>query len=179
MKGLLNLIGLIGAVFLFALLADQITPLKQLDAYLKAHSQPWTGLALGVAAVGLGLLLFVWISWGILRGRPMSQDEAQDFMRASAGQSWVGFAPLGSAAGGITTPEGIASFHEVKGAFRSGAWLYNPTMRVYCVGAIGLLLLVLGGFGYFVVIGPPAVKLICGGAVVYALGRTAWGFWKA
>jgi len=45
MRGLLNLIGLIGGVFLFALLVDQITPLKQIDVYLKAHPQPWTGLA--------------------------------------------------------------------------------------------------------------------------------------
>jgi hypothetical protein len=179
MKGLLGEIGLIGGVFLFALLVDQITPLKQFDVYLKAHPQPWIGLALSAAAVGLGLLLFAWISWGILKGRPMSQDEAEEFMRSSAGQSWVGFAPLGRVAGGIATPEGIASLHEVKDAFRSGAWLYNPTMRVYCVGVIGLLLFVLGGFGYFVVIGPPAVKVICGGAVAYAFGRTAWGFWKA
>jgi hypothetical protein len=179
MKGLLNEIGLIGGVFLFALLVDRITPLKQLDVYLKAHPQPWIGLALGAAAVGLGLLLFAWVSWVILKGRPMSQDEAQEFMRSSAGQSWVGFAPLGRAAGGIATPEGTASLHEVKDAFRSGVWLHNPTMRVYCAGVIGLLLVVLGGLGYFVVIGPPAVKVICGGVVVYAFGRTAWGFWKA
>jgi hypothetical protein len=179
MRGLLGLIGLIGAVFLFALLVDQITPLKQLDASLKAHPQPWMGLALGMAAVGLGLLLFVWISWGVLAGRPMGQDEAQQFMRSSAGQSWVGLGPLGKAAGGITTPEGVASFREVKAAFRSGAWLYNPAMRVFCVGVIGLLLLVLGGLGYFFVIGPPAVKVMCGGAAVYAFGRTAWEFWKA
>ena len=179
MRGLLNLIGFIAAIFLFALLVDQITPLKQLDAYLKAHPQPWMGLTLGAAAVGLGLLLFVWISWGILAGRPMSADQAREFMRASAGQSWASLASPGKAAGGIATPEGVASFREVKDAFRSGAWLYNPAMRVFCVGVIGLLLLVLGGFGYFVVIGPPAVKVMCGGVAVYAFGRTAWGFWRA
>ena len=179
MRGLLSLIGLIGGVFLFALLVDQVTPLKQLDTYLKAHPQPWIGLALGAAAVGLGLLLFVWLSWGVLAGRPMSADQARNFMRSSAGQSWSGFAPLGKAAGGIATPEGVASFREVKDAFRSGAWLYDPAMRVFCVGVAGLMLLVLGGLGYFVVIGPPAVKLICGGAVVYVFGRMAWGFWKA
>ena len=179
MKGLLNLIGLIVAAFLFALLMDQIAPLKQLDAYLKAHLQPWTGLTLGAAAIGLGLLLFVWISWGILAGHPMSADRARDFMRASAGQSWSGFVPLGKAAGGIATPEGVASFREVKDAFRSGAWLHDPAMRVFCVGVVGLLLLVLGGLGYFVVSGPPAVKVMCGGAAAYVFGRTAWEFWRA
>ena len=179
MKGLLSQIGLIGAVFLFALLVDQITLLKQLDAYLKAHPQPWIGLALGAAAVGLGLLLFVWISWGSLAGRPMSAGQARNFMRSSAGQSWSGFAPLGKAAGGIATPEGVASFREVKDAFRSGAWLVNPALRVFCVGVVGLMLLVMGGLGYFVVTGPPAVKVICGGAALYAFGRTAWEFWRA
>ena len=179
MRGLLNLIGLIGAVFLFALLVDQIAPLKQLDAYLKAHPQPWMSLALGAAAVGLGLLLFVWISWGILAGRPMSADQARDFMRSSAGQSWSSFAPLGKAAGGIATPEGIASFRDIKDAFRSGAWLVNPAMRVFCMGVVGLMLLVLGGLGYFVVTGPPAVKVMCGGVALYALGRMAWEFWRA
>ena len=179
MKGLLNLIGLIGGVFLFALLVDKITPLKQLDAYLKVYPQPWTGLTLGAAAVGLGLLLFAWVNWGIFAGRPMSADQARDFMRASAGQSWSDLAPPGKAAGGIATPEGFASFREVKDAFRSGAWLYNPAMRVFCVGVVGLLFLVLGSLGYFVVTGPPAVKVMCGGAALYAFGRTAWEFWRA
>ncbi len=179
MRGWLNLVGLIGGVFLFALLVDQITPLKQLDATLKAHPQPWIGLALGAAAVGLGLLLFVWISWGILAGRPMSADQAREFMRTSAGQSWSGFTPLGKTAGGIATPEGIASFRQVKDAFRSGDWLVNPALRVFCVGIVGLMLLVLGGLGYFVVTGPPAVKVMCCGVALYAFGRTAWEFWRA
>jgi two-component system chemotaxis sensor kinase CheA len=42
-----------------------------------------------------------------------------------------------------------------------------------------VLLLAVGGFGYFIVSAPPAVKLICAAALLYSLARTAWGFWKA
>jgi hypothetical protein len=174
MKGLLRLIGLIAAIFVFALLADQIALLKQFDSYLKEHPQPWTGLTLGAAVAGIGLLVFAWISWGFVAGRPMSEDEAQEFMRT--GPSPTG---LSGTAIGIKTPKGEASLREIKDAFRTGTWLRSPAMRVFCLGTIGLLLLVLGGFGYFVVTAPPAAKLMCGGAMCYVLWRTAWGFWKA
>jgi hypothetical protein len=108
----------------------------------------------------------------------MSEHEAQAFMRTSAGRPMLIRAFRGRAAG-LKTPEGIVSFREVKDAFRTGAWLYDPVMRVFCLGAIGLLLLAFGGFGFFVVTAPPAAKLICGGALLYALIRTARGFWKA
>jgi len=36
-----------------------------------------------------------------------------------------------------------------------------------------------GLFGVFVVIGPPAVQLICLATLAYALARTAWAFWHA
>jgi hypothetical protein len=178
MKAFLRLIGLIAAIFLFALLVDQIAALKQLDAYLKAHPQPWTGLSLGAAVIGFGLLLFVWISWGILTGRPMDEDEAREFMSTRAGQPRLRRV-FGGPATGIKTPQGTATFREVKDGFRSGAWLHDARLRTFCVGMVGVLLLALGGFGYFIVIGPPAVKLMCAGVLLYAFGRTAWGFWKA
>jgi hypothetical protein len=108
----------------------------------------------------------------------MSEDEAQDFMRTSPGRPGL-TRVFGGQVIGLKTPEGVASFREVKGAFRTGAWLRDPIMRVFCFGVIGLLLLLLGGFGYFVVTAPPAVKLMCAGALLYVFGRTAWGFWKA
>jgi hypothetical protein len=178
MKAFLRFLGLIVAIFLFALLVDQITPLKQLDTYLKAHPQPWTGLALGAAIIGFGLLLFAWISWGVLTGRPMSEEEARQFMSTSAGSP--GFRHIfGGRASGIKTPEGTATFREVKDGLRSGAWLHDPGIRVFCLGVIGVLLLAMGGFGYFILSGPPVVKLLCAGVLLYAFGRTAWGFWKA
>jgi hypothetical protein len=178
MKASLRLIGFIAAIFLFALLVDQIKPLKQLDSYLKAHPQPWIGLSLGAVLIGLALLLFAWIGWGLLTGRPMDEEEAREFMSTSAGLTRPKLV-LGGQAVGIKTPEGVASFREVKNGFRSGAWLSDAGMRTFCVGVVGLLLLAMGGFGYFFAIGSPTVKVMCAGVLLYAFGRTAWGFWKA
>ena len=72
-----------------------------------------------------------------------------------------------------------ASFRVVKTAFRSGAWIRDAAWRPTCFGVIGALLALMGMFGYFFVIGPPTVKVIVGGALAYALARTAWEFWKA
>ncbi len=178
MRGWLNELGLVAAIFLFAVLVDQIAWLKQLDSYLRTHPQPWLGLTVGAAAVGLALLLFVWISWFILQSRPMTQDEAQATMRSTQGPFGASRFLRGKAVG-ITTPDGEASFHAIKEAFYTGAWLTDPLMRVFCLGTVGLMLLLLGAFGYFAVVGPPAVKVIGAATVVYALGRTAWGFVKA
>ena len=178
LSSILGLLILIFAIFLFALLVDQITPLKQIDTYLTEHPQPWTAITIVAAVVGLILLLFAWISWGLIAGRPMSEDEAKGYMRSSAGLPTLNRVFRGKA-GGLETPEGTASFRQVKDAFQTGDWLRNPVMRVFCVGTIGLLLLLLGGFGYFIVIAPLAAKLICAGALLYSFGRTAWEFWRA
>ena len=72
-----------------------------------------------------------------------------------------------------------ASFREIKVAFHTGGWLLDPKWRPISFGVIGARLALMGMFGYFFVIGPPTVKVIVGGALTYALVRTAWGFWKA
>lgn len=178
MKGLLYTIGLITIIFVAAVLVDQIAILKQIDAYFKENPQPWINLTVAATSLGLALLITAWITWERAAGRPMSDEEAHDYMRTRG-------APLQRTgvfrgwASGRTTPDGIASFRQIKDAFRSGDWLRDPRIRPFCVGIIGLLLAVLGGFGFFVVTSPPLVKLICAGAVLYAFGRTGWAFWKA
>jgi hypothetical protein len=72
-----------------------------------------------------------------------------------------------------------ASFREIKGAFRTGSWLHDRSLWPILIGLVGVLFAAYGMFGYFVVIGPPLVKLLCGGALAYATVRTVWGFWKA
>lgn len=69
------------------------------------------------------------------------------------------------------------SFREVKQAGRSGAWRYDPAWQRFFALAAGGLLLVCGMFSLFIVIGPPFVKLLMVGALLYAVARTAWGFW--
>jgi hypothetical protein len=111
------------------------------------------------------------------RGQLTSEDETKAYMsqRARLGRQ-VGIF-RGRAVG--RKARMAASFREVKTAFRSGAWIGDSAWRPICFGVIGALLALTGMFGYFFVIGPPTVKVIVGGALAYALARTAWGFWKA
>jgi hypothetical protein len=63
-----------------------------------------------------------------------------------------------------------------------GARLYltkQQTLGDFHIGLAGAFLAVYGMFGYFFVIGPPLVKLACGGALLYALIRSGWSFWQA
>ena len=72
-----------------------------------------------------------------------------------------------------------ASFREVKAAWRQRAWRASSRWRGFFVIGGGAMLMGLGLFAVFFVIGPPFVKLLVGAAVVYATVRTAWGFWRA
>jgi len=178
LKSLLYIFGLIAVIFVAAVLVDQIAVLKQVDAYFKEHPQPWINLTVVSTGLGLVLLIVAWISWGRLASQPMTDEEAHEYMRTRGAPLRRSGVFRGKAAG-RETPEGVASFRQIKDAFRTGDWLRDPWIRPFCVGMVGLLLAVLGGFGFFVVTSPPLVKLICAGAVLYAFGRTGWAFWKA
>jgi type VI protein secretion system component VasK len=156
-------------VLVLAVVVDLITPLKQLDAYFKEYSQPYTAIALGMLIVGFALL---WYPWGVAifgRGQPMSKEKTHTSQQMGLFR--------GKAIG--REARMTASFREIKVAFRTGGWLLDSKWRPICFGVIGALLALLGMFGYFFVIGPPTVKVIVGGALAYALARTAWGFWRA
>src|SRR5258707_3244730 len=141
MKSLLYTFGMIMVLFIAALLVDQITVLKQLDTYFKEHPQPWISLTVGATGVGLALLIFAWISWGRFMGRPMTEDEAQEYMRTHIVPARRAGIFRGKAAG-VTTPQGMATFRQVKDAFRTGDWVRAPWMRPFCAGTVGLLLAV-------------------------------------
>lgn len=177
MSRLLYLISFIVAIFVFAVLVDQIAVLKQLDSYLRENPQPWIGLALGAVLLGMGLLLFAWVGWGSQRNRPMTEKEAKEYMKPNP--RFIQRSAFRGKAAGVTTPQGAASFQEIKGAALTGRWLQDPQVRVFCAGTAGLLLALLGAFGYFIVVGSPTVKVICAGVLLYAYGRTAWAFWNA
>ncbi len=177
MKTLLQTIGLIIAIFLFAYLADQFAPLKQATIYLQEHPQPYRGIAIALTIFGCALLIgsFFVNLWA--RGRPMAEDEAREFMNRSAGRPTVVRASRGAVAG--RTYRGEASFRDIKEAVRTGAWLHDPNIWPFLIALVGVLLAAYGMFGYFVVVGPPVVKLLCVGALAYATARTAWAFWRA
>ncbi len=177
MKSILQTIGLIVGIFILAVAFDQITPLKQLTAYLAEHPEPYRGITIGLAVIGW-LLLIVAFGGGIWsQGRPMTDDEAQEFMSTSAGNPRIKRKMWGKGVG--REFRGTATFREIKDTIRTGVWLHGSSWWPILIGLVGLPFAAYGMFGFFVVIGPPLVKVICAGALLYATIRTVWGFWKA
>src|SRR4051794_8956562 len=132
MKSILQTAGLIIAIFILAVLLDQLTPLKQLTSFLAERPEPYRGITIGLAVVGWLLLIFtftgvIW-SWG----RPMNEDEAHDYMSTSGGNPRVRRKFQGKVVG--REFKGAASFREIKDAMRTGAWLHDSSWWPMLIG---------------------------------------------
>ena len=173
MKPFLQVLLIIVVIFASALVADMIAPLKQLTLYLAEHPEPYRSVTIAMSVVGWLLMIgmFAYTLWA--NGRPMTGEEARNFMRSSTGAH-----VLKGRMGGREARM-VASFPEVIDAIRTGAWLREPAWRPLFVGLIAMPFICVGMFGFFFVIGPPLVKLFCVGALVYIAVRTAWAFWRA
>ena len=82
-------------------------------------------------------------------------------------------------AGGLAQGSESFRFQELKAAWRTGAVWHDPVWRRRLVTTVGALMLVMGLFGLFVVIGPPWLKVLMSSALFYALARLTWGIWQA
>src|SRR5581483_7664378 len=134
MKVLLSVV----AIVLHALLLDSIEPVKTLSAGIHAHDQPWKGLCLGALGAG-GTLMLITFASIVIRGRPMTDPEAREFLGRSAGSLRLRRVIRGRVAGREGSEE--ASFAALKQAFRSGTWLSDPGIRPFCIGLVGMMLL--------------------------------------
>jgi hypothetical protein len=173
MKTLWQTFRLVAIIFGLALIADQIEPLKQFSLYLDQHPRPYTTIAIVLAVTGWVLLgvTFVLIFWK--KSRLMSEEEARQFIESNG--------PIQHFSGQTAGREAKTewTFREIKESFHSGAVWRNSSEFAVFLGLIGLALAAYGMFGYFIIIGPPLVKLACAGALAYATVLTAWSFWKA
>jgi hypothetical protein len=177
MRSLFQTVLLILGILALAVIAEFIPPLKQLTNYLGEHPQPYKGITIGVSIVGW-ILFAVAIAYGLwTQGRPMSDDEALGFMEQSAGSPTIRRHFRGRAKGAEFHTD--VTFREIKEAWQSGDWRHEPIWLPVFIGLLAVALIAFGMFGFFFVIGPPLVKLLCGGALLYAAARTAWAFWKA
>jgi hypothetical protein len=174
MRSVIKSLALVGGLFLFALAVDQIKLLKQLDTYLETHPQPYTSIAIVFLATGGVLWVIAILVALISQSRPMSEEQAKEWISPRVRPGWQVGLFRGKALGREARME--ASFHEIKAAFQNGAWLRDPGWWPLCIGGIGVMLLCLGGFGYFFIIGPPTVKVMVGAAMAYAVARLTWGF---
>ena len=71
------------------------------------------------------------------------------------------------------------SFREFKYAWRVQRWRADPRWRTVFAMAAGSFVMMWGLFGTAFVLSPPGLKLLVGGAPIYATVRLAWALWKA
>jgi len=177
MRSFFRTILLILAILALTLIAELIPPLKQLTVYLNEHPRPYKTITI-VTSIAGWILFAVAIGYGLwTQGRPMSDDESLGFMEQSAGSPTIRRRFKGRTKGREFRTE--MSFREFKEAWRSGEWRYERGWLPVFLGLLAVTLIAFGMFGFFIVIGPPLVKLLCGGALLYATVRTVWAFWKA
>jgi hypothetical protein len=157
-----------------------IPPLKQFSDDLVAHPQPYLGITIGMTVIGLGLFIVVGIVSALRDGRRMTDAEAKVYASAALRVPSYAFYRgyfRGKAVGQQVQTSN--SFRDIKEAFRSGAWWHDPAWRRFLLVVTGAMLWLYGAFGIAFVLGPPAIKLIFGAALLYVTVRLAWSFWQA
>jgi hypothetical protein len=133
----------------------------------------------GFAAFMAGLFLLV-----VDKGRPMSHREVEELSARTRLQSmggfsggWARYRIRGETAGREAEDEW--SLAAMKRAFKSGAFLRERLWRRRFMTFAGAMTMGLGIFAMVFVTGPGWAMLLTGGAVLYALARTTWAFWRA
>ena len=184
---MINLFGwakMFGLVLLAIILAEAFRPFKDLEQLIKQQESMLLAGTIGVAVLGFVIFMASILTLIMNQDKPMSHREVEDLSQRMRDQAARPYTWRASAyrifgkTGGRQAHEEF-SFHEMKEAWHTGAWLRNSEWRRRFVTTAGGLLLVLGIFGIIFVVGPAWIKLFAGGAALYALGRTAWGFWHA
>jgi len=172
----------IALALLVIISAPRVPVLHRLDAFTTEHRAfllPlfWTLFALSTAVCLAGVI------YGVLtRGTPMSHEDVEKTLEQ--GKYRFGGPALFSAyrIRGTTTGarfDDQASFRDLKEAWRTGRWWKEPRWRTYYLVLGGGLTMGLSIFAVIVVIAPLGVKVLAGGAMLYAATRLIWAFARA
>ena len=171
-KSLLRTFLLIILIFVLAIIAELFTPLRQLTEYFNQNPQPYKAITIGTSIIGW-ILMAAGIAHGLwTRGKPtryedISQLDMDDISPTTDGS--------------FREQSRVREFHrevtfkEIKEAWHDGKWNNSEWLPIF-LGLLAIIFIAFGMFGFFFVIGPPLVNLVCGGALAYATVRTIWAF---
>jgi hypothetical protein len=162
-----------------------LIPITGLDRFITVHKGVLTAITIGMTALAFALFM-----GGILyrifggAGRPMSHADIEDLARSTRitrGKPYFRrvstYRLKGWSAGSAFHDE--FSFKEAKEAWNRRAWRESSRWRGNFVIIAGGLLLAVGLFSIFVVIGPNGIKFLCGAAIIYLTVRTFIAFARA
>lgn len=178
LKRSLPWVGMLAIVFLAVIVGEAFPPLKGLERFLKAHQFPFLAATIGLTAVGFVLMMGGILDLIMAQGAPMSHEEVEELHRETrdlAARPYIRRASMyriwGKTAGAQAHDE--FSLHAMKEAWRTGAWWRHAQWRRRFVTTAGGLLLLCGVLSVVIVLAPAGLKLLIGGALLYALGRLA------
>ena len=181
----LGSLALMLGVFVVAMVVGEAVPvLKDLEYLITRHETVLLVVTIGATVIGFVLFMgsvVVRIFGGA--AEPMTATEVEDLSRSVSMEARPVFGRVtryrfrGRSAGASFSDR--FTFGEAKDAWRRCAWRTNPRWRSNFVVMFGVMLLTIGLFGTFIVIGPNGVKLLCAAALVYAAVRTITGFVRA
>jgi hypothetical protein len=173
--------GMLASALVVIAIGEALPAMQALEVFMAEHRAVMLTATLGPAVLGWLLLMGGAIRMALGGGEPMSPRQVAEMharLRRTPGAAGrAAHRVLGKALGKQAADE--ASFSEVKAAWRARAWRYSPRWRVLFAMGLGGLLMLVGGFGAVVVLATPGIKLLFGGALVYALVQLARGFGRA
>ncbi|ALA57494.1 hypothetical protein [Nitrospira moscoviensis] len=180
MKTLVHIAGGLALVFVCAVVAE-LPPSRAAVAWIQHRERPllWT-------TGGLGVIGFTLMMGGILKllmdqDQPLEHAGVEDVERsvrlAARPVAWRASSyRVWGRTGGRQGSEQF-TLGQLKAAWRSGAVRRDRVWARRFVTALGALMFMIGLLGSFIVLGPGWVKVLLGGALLYALGRIGWGLW--
>lgn len=172
---------LMAALILCAIVLGETPPLKTLDQFLR-QQDPWPlAVTGGLTVAGLFIMMGGIVKMLMDQDESISHEDVEDVERsvrmAAIPVTWraSSYRVWGRTAG----KQGADQFrlHELKQAWRTGAIWHEPLWRRRGTIAVGALMMIGGLLGVFVVVGPPWVKALMGGALIYIFVRLGRGLW--
>jgi hypothetical protein len=174
---------MLALVFAVIFLGEVLAQLTGIDRIIARHEAMLLAATVVTAVFG-----FTFFMGGILYrifggGEPMSHADIEDLSRRASFQRRPSLARAsayrfrGKSAG--SSFHDAFSIREAKAAWRQRAWRDSPRWRGNFAIMAGAFFLTVGLFGVFIVIGPGGIKLLCAGAIVYAIVRIIIAFARA
>jgi hypothetical protein len=182
LKRIMGYAVMLGVVFIVIILAE-LPPVQYWAGVITQHEDLLLSITVGIGVLGFVLFMGSVLSLAMAQDKPMRHEDVEDLSRsvkfAARPAAWraSSYRIWGQAVG----QEGGDAFTvaEMKAAWQAGALFGHPVWRRRLIVSVGVLMFAFGLFGSFVVIGPPWIKLLMAGALLYAIIRLSWALWKA